>query len=288
MAYATEENLTELAVERWQRVKSPRLRQIMTSLVRHLHGFIREVELTEEEWLAAVQFLARTGQLCDDKRQEFILLSDVLGASMLVDAINHRLPSEATPSTVLGPFHIEGSPELDMGGDMTAGAEGSTCYMTGTVRDLDGAPIEGAVLDLWQADGAGVYEAQLPDCDGPRLRALYRTGPDGAYCVRTIVPLGYAIPLDGPVGELINKETEISPCRPPHIHFMVSAPGYQRLVTHLFQQGGDYIDSDVVFGVKEPLITEFQRRPPGRTPAGDESSEPFYLVEYDFTLPRAA
>jgi len=287
MAFATEENLTDLAVERWRQCRSPRLAGIMTSLIRHLHGFVREVEPSEAEWLAAIEWLTRTGKLCDDKRQEFILASDVLGVSMLIDAINNRLPSAATPSTVLGPFHIEGSPKLDLGADMTAGAKGTACYMTGRVRDLDGRPVEGAVLDLWQADAEGLYEAQRPDCAGPRLRALYRTGPDGGYCVRTIVPLGYAIPLDGPVGELIGR-TEISPCRPAHVHFLVTAPGYRRLVTHLFVKDGDYIDSDVVFGVKAPLITEFQKRPPGITPAGEDSAEPFCVVGYDFTLARAA
>ena len=148
MPYATEENLTDLAMDRWQKCKSPRLRQIMTSLVKHLHGFVREVELSEEEWAFAVNWLARTGRLCDEKRQEFILFSDVLGISMLVDAINHRLPSEATPSTVLGPFHIDGSPPLDDGANMAEGVSGEPCYVTGVVRDLDGKPVGGALLDV--------------------------------------------------------------------------------------------------------------------------------------------
>ena len=284
MPNATEENLTDLALERWQACHSPRFREIMQSLITHLHGFVREIEPTQEEWLFAVNWLASTGQLSTDKRQEFILLSDVLGVSMLVDSINHRLPGEATPSTVQGPFHIEGSPEMAMGSDMAAGVEGEACYISGVVRDLEGRPIQGAKLDVWQADPEGLYESQIGS-EEPRLRAIFRTGPDGKYNIRTVTPHGYSIPMDGTVGDML-KQTDISHFRPTHIHFQVSAPGYQSLTTHVFQKGAPYLDSDVVFGVKDRLITEFRREPAGKTPMGEIAAKPFWTVHYDFILSR--
>jgi hydroxyquinol 1,2-dioxygenase len=284
MQCATEENLTELAVKRWEACHSPRLREIMQSLVKNLHGFVREVDLQEDEWLTAVNWLAKTGQLSTGKRHEFILLSDVLGISMLVDAINHRFSTGATPSTVMGPFHIEGSPELPMGTDLAAGLAGEPCYVVGTILDLDGKPIAGAKLDVWQADADGMYESQLGK-EEPFLRAIFRTGPDGKYMIRTIAPPGYSIPMDGTVGDLM-RETDISHYRPAHIHFYITSPGYQPLITHLFKKDARYIDSDVVFGVKEGLIAEFKRQPAGKTPTGEVSSKPFYVVSYDFTLSR--
>jgi len=285
MPNATEKNLTDLAEKQWAKCHDPRLRQIMQSLVRHLHGFVHEVDLTQDEWLAAVDWLARTGKICTEKRQEFILLSDVMGISMLVDAINHRFPMGATPSTVVGPFHIDGSPELSMGADLAAGIPGEACYLVGTVSDLEGKPVEGAKLDIWQADADGMYESQL-GTDEPRLRAIFHTGPDGKYVIRTIAPPGYSIPMDGTVGDLL-RETDISHFRPAHIHFLISAPGYETLVTHLFKKGAKYIDSDVVFGVKDQLIVEFQKYSPGKTPTGEISDEPFLVVNYDFILSKS-
>ena len=285
MPYATEENLTDLALKQWEACHSPRMRQIMQSLVRHLHGFVRDVDLTQEEWLMAVDWLARTGKLCTDKRQEFILLSDVLGISMLVDAINHRFPEGVTPTTVVGPFHIDDSPELPMGADLAEGIPGETCFLVGTVSDLDGKPIEGAKLDIWQADAEGMYESQL-GAEEPRLRAIFHTGPDGKYLIRTIAPPGYSIPMDGTVGDLL-RETDISHFRPAHIHFLITAPGYETLVTHLFKKGTRYIDSDIVFGVKDKLIVEFKKYQAGKTPTGEISSEPFVVVNYDFVLSKA-
>ena len=284
MQYATEENLTDLALKRWEACHSTRLREIMQSLVKHLHGFVREVDLKEGEWLAAVNWLAKTGQLSSEKRHEFILLSDVLGVSMLVDSINHRYPTGATPTTVMGPFHIEGSPELPMGTDLGAGLSGTPCYVVGAIRDLNGKPIAGAKLDVWQADNDGMYESQL-GLKEPFLRAVFRTGPDGKYLIRTIAPPGYSIPMDGTVGDLM-RQTDISHFRPAHIHFYITAPGFQPLITHLFKKDARYIDSDVVFGVKEQLIAEFRMEPPGKTPSGEDSSEPFCVVDYDFTLSR--
>jgi hydroxyquinol 1,2-dioxygenase len=282
MQLVTEDNVTGLAEERWATAHDPRLAEIMTALVRHLHGFAREVRLTEAEWMAAIGWLNRTGQISDEKRQEFILASDVLGLSMLVVQMNHRFDAAATPATVLGPFHIEGSPELGYGADMSEGVPGTPLYISGTVRDLDGKPIAGAVLDVWQADPEGAYEAQL-EVDEARLRAKYAAREDGTYCVRTVGPKGYAIPMDGPVGDLISR-TAISHFRPAHVHFLLTADGYQPLITHLFQEGAQYLDTDVVFGTKAELVVAFEPRDPGPTPDGGHSDEPWLEARYDFVL----
>ena len=287
MALVTEENITDLAVERWRTAHDPRLAEIMGALVRHLHNCAREVQLSEAEWMAAIQWLTATGQASDDKRQEFILASDVLGLSMLVVQLNHRFDAAATPATVLGPFHIAGSPDLPYGGDMSEGLAGTPLYVTGTVRGVGGEPIAGAVLDVWQADEEGLYESQITEVDEARLRAVYASREDGGYCVRTIAPRGYSIPMDGPVGDLIGR-TEISHFRPAHVHFLVEAEGHERLITHLFEAGGEYLDTDVVFGTKEPLVVAFEERPPGPTPAGGDAAVPFLVAEYDFVLqPRS-
>jgi hydroxyquinol 1,2-dioxygenase len=283
MQLVTEENITDLAVERWSTGDNPRLAQVMSALVRHLHELAREVELTEEEWMAAIQWLTASGQISDDKREEFILASDVLGLSMLVVQMNHQLDPRATPATVLGPFHIEGSPELGYGADMSNGLPGTPLYIHGTVRNVGGEPVAGAVLDVWQADAEGLYESQVAGVDEARLRAKYTSREDGSYCVRTIAPLGYSIPMDGPVGELIGR-TDISPFRPAHIHFLIKVPGYEPLITHLFEEGAPYLDSDVVFGTKPELVVAFEERPAGPTPDGGESDRPFVEARYDFVL----
>lgn len=287
MTYVTEQNLTDLAIERWSNIPDPRLRTIMTSLVKHLHAFVREVEPNRDEWLAAIDWLTRTGQMCDSKRQEFILTSDVLGVSMLVDAINNRLATGATPTTVEGPFHVADAPEMANGANMAEGAPGKPCYVVGTVRDTEGRPLSGVALDVWQTDGEGFYEAQRADIEGPWMRGFYRTGPDGTYKIRTVVPIAYTIPMDGTVGELMRR-TEISHMRPAHIHFHVTAPGHHEVMTHLFERGDRYIDSDVVFGVKEPLIVDFEQHPAGKTPLGNIEQEPFCVVRYDFVIQRQA
>jgi hydroxyquinol 1,2-dioxygenase len=283
----TEDNITELAVERWATARDPRLAELLAALVRHVHDFAREVRLTEAEWMAAMRWLTRAGQISDDKREEFILASDVLGLSMLVVQMNHRLDPAATPATVLGPFHIEGSPEFGFGGDMSDGVPGTPLFIHGTVRDLDGNPVAGGVLDVWQADTEGAYESQIPDLDEARLRAKYTTREDGSYCLRTIAPKGYTIPMDGPVGDLISQ-TEISHFRPAHVHFLINVPGYEPLITHLFQWGADYLDSDVVFGTKQELIVRFEQREPGATPDGGTSAEPWVEARYDFVLQKQA
>jgi hydroxyquinol 1,2-dioxygenase len=286
MPYVTEANLTDVVLQRWKDIPDPRLRQIMQSLVKHLHGFVREIEPTQTEWAIAIDWLTCTGKMCSEKRQEFVLASDVLGVSMLVDAINHRQASEATPSTVEGPFHVANAPAIANGGSMAEGAPGVPCFVMGKVHGLSGEPIAGAVLDLWQTDGEGLYEDQR-DTKGPWMRGLYRTQADGSFLIHTVAPIGYTIPMDGTVGELMNS-TNISHMRPAHIHFAVSAPGYEELVTHLFRRGDEYIETDVVYAVKEPLIVEFIQKPPGKAPTGETLATPFFEVRYDFVLQRKA
>jgi hydroxyquinol 1,2-dioxygenase len=285
MQLVTEDNVTELAESRWGTARDPRTAEVLTALVRHLHAFAREVRLTEAEWMAAVQWLTRTGQISDEKREEFILASDVLGLSMLVVQMNHHFDQAATPATVLGPFHIDGSPELEYGADMSDGLPGTPLYVHGTVRDLDGKLVGGAVLDVWQADEDGAYEAQLP-VDEARLRAKYTAGEDGGYCIRTIAPKGYSIPMDGPVGDLI-RQTEISHFRPAHVHFLLNVPGFRPLITHLFEEGAEFLDSDVVFGTKQELVVGYAHHEPGPTPDGGTSAVPWASTTYDFVLQPA-
>jgi hydroxyquinol 1,2-dioxygenase len=282
MQLVTEDNITELASQRWGTAHDPRTRELLTALVRHLHDFAREVRLTEAEWMAAIQWLTRTGQISDEKREEFILASDVLGLSMLVVQMNHRFDPAATPATVLGPFHIEGSPELAYGADMSEGLPGMPLFVTGSVRSLDGTAIPGAVLDVWQADEDGAYEAQLV-VEEARLRAKYAAREDGSYCVRTIAPKGYSIPMDGPVGELI-RQTGISHFRPAHVHFLLNVPGFRPLITHLFEEGAEFLDSDVVFGTKQELVVGYQDHDPGPTPDGGTIDRPWVSAHYDFVL----
>jgi len=248
---------------------------------------VREIEPSEAEWAVAIDFLTRTGQKCDAKRQEFILMSDVLGVSMLVNAINHRRQSGATPSTVEGPFHVPNAPPMDNGANMAADAPGITCFVSGTVRGLAGEPVSGATLDLWQTDGEDCMRISAMSM-GLGCAALYRTQPDGSYLIRTVAPIAYTIPMDGTVGDLMNR-TNISHMRPAHIHFAINAPGYHGLVTHLFQSGDKFIQDDAVYGVKEALIVDFEKMPSGsKAPSGEIMNEPFYVVRYDFVLERKA
>ncbi|MBP2330343.1 hydroxyquinol 1,2-dioxygenase [Kibdelosporangium banguiense] len=286
MAFVTEDNITELAAERWGTAHQPRTAELLTALVRHLHAFAREIRLTEQEWAAAMDWLAAAGQISDEKRQEFILTSDVLGLSMLVVQLNNQFSGKATPATVLGPFHIDGSPPVESGHDMSEGIPGTPLFITGTVSDVDGNLLPGAILDVWQADTDGAYEAQLPDIDEARLRAKYRAAPDGSYCVRTIAPLGYAIPMDGPVGALI-RQTDISYFRPAHIHFLLDEPGHRKLITHLFQEGSQYLDSDVVFGTKDALVIPFAEKPAGPAPDGSDIDRPYLHATFDFVLEKS-
>lgn len=285
MANDLETKLTDAVIARLAPDADPRLRQIMTSLIRHVHGFVREVELTEQEWFEAIKFLTATGQKCDAKRQEFILLSDVLGVSMLVDAINHRNDEATTATTVLGPFFVHGAPEIENGGDMAAGWEGEPTYVSGQVLATDGKPLAGALLELWQSNSEGSYDVQLADSGGKQLRAKLRTDAEGRFRFRTILPTSYPVPTDGPVGLVLDRMGR-HPMRPAHLHFMVSAPGYETVVTHLFVKGDPYLDSDVVFGVKDSLIVDFKRSESQAEAQQLGLTAPFYRARYDFVLPR--
>ena len=262
--------------------ENDRFGTVMVSLIRHLHDFIRDVQLTEEEWMAAIQFLTKTGQITTDKRQEFILLSDTLGVSILVDAINHRLPEGATEQTVLGPYYWEGAPRLPMGSDIAKGIKGETCFFSGQVTSLNGSPIEGVELDVWSGDGEGNYDMQLGS-DEMLCRATFTTGNDGKYWFRSIKPFYYPVPDDGPVGDMLRAMGR-HPNRPGHTHFIVRAPGHKTIVTHLFPSDSPYLDSDTVFGVKEGLIVDFVRHEPGVAPTGEKVDAPFYTCEYHFQL----
>jgi hydroxyquinol 1,2-dioxygenase len=282
MRNLTEQNLTDAVLAKLEGATDARFRQIMTSLIGHLHAFVREVELTESEWFAGIQFLTATGQKCDDKRQEYILLSDTLGVSMLVDAINHRKPSGATESTVLGPFYVPGAPELPSGADIAQGVVGEPAYFSGRILGPDGRPIAGAMLDLWSTDGEGWYDVQL---QGQGLRARGRIGTDaeGRYAFWTVKPVSYPIPTDGPVGQMLLRMGR-HPYRPAHTHMIVSAPGYEPVTTHLFVEGDPYLESDAVFAVKNSLVVPFVRREPGLAPDGRRMERAYFTVEYDFGL----
>jgi hydroxyquinol 1,2-dioxygenase len=282
MALETGADFTKSVLKRWEDIPDPRLREVMQSAIKHLHGFVSDVKPTGAEWFKAIQFLTAIGHKCDDKRQEFILASDVMGVSMLIDDINNRRVDGATPSTVEGPFHIPDAPEVAHGADMAKGAPGIPCFVTGTVRGLNGEPVGGAILDLWQTDGEGLYEEQRRTAE-PWMRGIYRSKPDGSYSIRTVAPISYTIPMDGPIGEFFGRTT-MSHMRPAHIHFAISAPGYHGVVTHLFQKGDEYIENDVVYGVKAPLVVAFVKRPPGKAPNGDTVDTEFYEVKYDFVL----
>lgn len=286
MRNANEGNLTDAVLAKLEGAKDPRFKEVMTSLIRHLHGFIRETELTEKEWLTAIQFLTATGKKCDDKRQEYILLSDTLGVSMLVDAINHRKPGGATETTVLGPFYIGGAKDMPMWADIAGSAPGEPAYVSGRVLDVNGKPIAGAVLDVWQTDGEGFYDVQRPGGNEQYARGRFATGADGRYGFRTVKPVSYPVPTDGPVGKMLLGMGR-HPYRPAHVHVIATAPGYDRVATHLFVEGDEYLDSDAVFGVKHSLVVEFKDHPAGPTPDGKESAAPFCTAEFDFRLVRS-
>jgi hydroxyquinol 1,2-dioxygenase len=283
MSNNTEEQITQNVLESMANTPNPRLKQVMTSLVSHLHAFIREVDLTQEEWALGIQFLTRVGHMCDEKRQEFILLSDVTGVSMLVDAINHRLSDGATESTVFGPFYREGAPELPSGATISQDGCGEPAVVMGRVLSIDGTPIAGALLDVWETDENGLYEQQDPGQPDMNLRGKFRTDSDGNYCFVGIKPVSYAIPNDGPVGQLL-RAMERHPYRPAHIHVLVSAPGFMPVTTHLFVKGDKYLDSDAVFGTKDSLVVDFVPHNSQKEAERYHVTAPFYTVNYDFVL----
>ena len=292
MAQLEAGDITQAVIDRMADCTDERFKTVMTALVTHAHAFLREVQPSEAEWIAAIEFLTAVGKKCDDKRQEFILLSDTLGISMLVVALNQMKAARAltsagaplpTEATVQGPFYWEGSPELDLGADIGKGMPGEPAYYSGTVTDTRGRPIANCVLDVWSGDGDGVYDMQLGEEAGMRLRARFRTDSQGRYRFWSIRPSYYPVPDDGPVGDMLRKMGR-HPNRPGHIHLKVIAPGHQPVTTHLFVADSPYLDSDAVFGVRNSLIVKFDAHPPGKAPDGRVMSVPYHTAQYDFRL----
>ena len=283
----TEERSAEVVAASFADTSDPRLKQIMTSLVRHLHAFVKEVELTEEEWGFAIDFLTRTGHMSDEVRQEFILLSDVLGVSMLVETINHRTGGTSTESTVLGPFHMVESPVRELGADIALDGKGTPCLVSGQVTGPDGEPLAGASVDVWQTNEDGFYDVQQPDIQPPgNLRGMFTADEDGRFWFRSVVPRYYPIPDDGPVGQLLSS-TGRHPNRPAHLHFIVAAPGYRPVTTHVFVADSPYLDSDAVFGVKESLIRDVAEVDDPARAADLGLPNPFRTLTFDLSLLRA-
>ncbi|MEL6620448.1 MAG: intradiol ring-cleavage dioxygenase [Pseudomonadota bacterium] len=285
--YFTEENSADVVTSRNAAAKDARLAEVMAVITRHLHAAVKEIEPTQDEWFEAIQFLTGVGHMCNDWRQEFILLSDVLGVSMLVDAINNRKPSGASESTVLGPFHVDDAPELPMGADICLDQKGEPMLVRGRILDTQGNPINAAKIDVWQANDEGFYDVQQkglqPDFN---LRGVFRTGADGTYHFKGVKPKFYPIPDDGPVGKMLAKLGR-HPYRPAHLHYILEADGFETLVTHIFDPDDPYIHSDAVFGVKESLLASFERvEDPERIKAAGFDG-PFYEVIHDFVLAPA-
>lgn len=289
MRNVTTENITQSFVDYMAPGTDPRLREVMTALAHRLHDFAREVKLTHAEWNVAIDILTKAGKITTDERNEFVLLSDVLGLSSLVDMINSA--PGATTSSVLGPFHVVGAPDLPFGGDMRGDNSGETLIVSGIVRDTDGNPIEGAVLDIWQTADNALYSSQDPEQDEYNLRARQTTGADGRYLFSTVRPVSYKVPVDGPVGKLLDA-TGREAWRPSHLHFIVIAPGHQTLVTEVFPVGDPYLDQDAVFGVREDLImvyTPVDRADlPPDLAARDTLPLPMTKVDFNFTLKKSA
>jgi protocatechuate 3,4-dioxygenase beta subunit len=280
----TVSEITEEVVERFSATPDPRLREIMQALVRHLHGFVDEVKLQEDEWVEAIQFLTATGQICTDKRQEFILLSDVLGVTMVTDLVTQNKPASATESTVLGPFYRAGAPMRAPGENMSPGDPGTPLILTGRVLDLRGNPVAGAELDTFQAGSTGFYDSQVPELDEMRWRGIYTTDREGRYLIRTVRPLYYQVPTDGQVGRILRSTARHS-WRPAHIHFVITAPGCQKLTTHLFDSADPYLRSDTVFAVKDSLICTFtEHDAPDALAAKIGIQGPYLTNQFDFVM----
>src|SRR5271170_8384459 len=285
----TEDDITAEVLQGFGQTPEPRLRQIMLGLIGRLHAFVKEVNLTEAEWFQAIEILTKAGHMSDDKRQEFILFSDTLGVSMVVDLLSHPKPDGATESTVFGPFHRLNAPEMPAGGNIAhLDKKGPPTLVSGRVLDLEGRPIAGAVLDVWQTQTNGLYDSQDEDPDALHMRGKFTSDAAGRYLIRTVQPVNYPIPSDGPVGAML-KATGRHPWRPAHIHFVVSAEGYEPVTTHIFDRIDPYLASDAVFAVKDSLICDFVRH---ETPWAEASrlgiAPPYYTAEFDFRLTPAA
>ncbi|MFF5985234.1 intradiol ring-cleavage dioxygenase [Streptomyces olindensis] len=285
---ATGPDVTEQALASLRTTADPRLRELLTALVRHVHDFARETRLTQEEWEQAIGFLTATGQTCTDTRQEFILLSDVLGLSMLVETLHgHRAPG-ATESTVLGPFHMTESPVRELGADIDLVGGGEPCVVSGRVRSEDGMPLPGALVDVWQADDKGFYDVQQPGVQpSGNGRGLFTADAEGRFWFRTCVPAAYPIPTDGPVGGLL-RATGRHPYRPAHIHFIATAEGHAPVTTHIFVAGGEYLDSDAVFAVKQSLVQDFAETDDPALAREFGVPNPFRHAAFDLVLERTA
>lgn len=282
MRNLNEETITQAVLARNIDMKDARFKEIMTNLIQHLHAFARETRLTEEEWAAGIQFLTDVGHTCSGTRQEFILLSDTLGLSTLVTAQNHRKPEGCTEATVFGPFYVDDAPDYELGEDVGNGMAGQPCYVSGQVRSITGAAIPDAKLEVWQADSEGFYDVQRPE-QHAQGRGTLRADASGHFHFKSIVAESYPIPHDGPVGRMLDAMGR-HPWRPAHLHFMVSAPGFETLVTHVFREGCKYLDSDAVFGVRSSLIADWVEHPSGTTPDGQHSPTPFFTLNFDFIL----
>jgi hydroxyquinol 1,2-dioxygenase len=280
---AREQALVRQVLAAFDGTPSPRLKQLLQALAGHLHAFVRETRPTTREWEAAIGFLTACGHITDDRRQEFVLLSDVLGLSMQTIAVNNEARGHATEATVLGPFFVEGSPEIPIGGDMSSGAPGEPCWVEGVVRDTAGEPVPHARIEVWEADADGRYDVQYGD-DRTAGRAHLHSDDQGRFAFWAVTPTPYPIPSDGPVGDLL-RATGRSPMRASHLHFMVSAGGLRTLVTHIFVRGCAYLERDSVFGVKESLIRDFARQEAGTpAPGGREVTGPWTRVRFDIVL----
>ena len=274
----TDKSITAAVLDRISGARDERLRQVISALVSHLHQFAREVQLTQEEWLAGIEFLTAAGQMTDDKRQEFILLSDTLGLSALVDLMEHRSASaQTTESSLLGPFFREGIAEVPDGADISNGTPGEPLVVKGNVRSVDGAAVANARLDVWQAAPNGRYDVQDPNQLEINLRAGLRSNRDGQFSFRTVKPASYPVPDDGPVGKML-RALGRHPFRPAHIHFILAAPGFQTLTTALYINGDRYLDSDAVFGSRPSLVVDYSRA--SKQGAPDE-------IRFDFVLATA-
>jgi hydroxyquinol 1,2-dioxygenase len=284
----TEDTITEAVAGSFEGAADPRLRECLTALVRHVHAAVREIEPTVAEWETAIRFLTETGRMCDDTRQEFVLLSDVLGVSALVENINHRKTPGATEATVLGPFHMVESPARALGDPIAETAEAGPCLVTGVVTSVGGAPLAGARVDVWQADEDGFYDVQRPGVrPAGNGRGLLTTDDGGRFWFTTVLPRHYPIPTDGPVGRLL-AGTGRHPYRPAHIHFIAAADGHVPVTTHIFVAGSPYLDSDAVFAVKRSLVRDFERRDDPRTAAEHGIGNPFCHAHVELVLEPAA
>jgi protocatechuate 3,4-dioxygenase beta subunit len=286
MTQFNETDLTDAVIASFDKTPNPRAKFLLQELVKSLHDYVSKTGLTFEEWDYAIDFLTRTGQKCTDTRQEFILLSDVLGVSMLVDAVNHRDRAGATQTTVLGPFYVGEHKVTAHGTDISPNnLTGEKMFVRSRVTDLNGKPLAGVPVDVWHADDDGFYDSQKPNYEeaGASARARFITDDDGRFFFRTILPCSYPIPTDGPVGEMIVK-TGRHPMRPAHVHFLVNAKGHEPLITHVFIGGDKYLDSDVVFGVKDDLIATVEPRLDPAMPDGTKADGRWHLMTYDFRL----